>query len=75
MACHYITPGHTQAIVGRIYSRYPVSSRYSTWSRYKLTSVNEATGACKLVPVHGSYTFYVSVAELSNWHIVGKAEG
>lgn len=73
MAYHYVPTGHTPVIVGRIYSRYPVNSPYSHYSRYKCVKVNEATGCCKLVPVHGSYVHYVSIAELSHWYIVGKA--
>lgn len=70
MAYHYVPRGYTPAKVNHIYSRW---SMRNTYSRYKLADVNEATGYCKLVSLMSGYVFYVSIAELSNWYIVGKA--
>lgn len=66
MACHYSENGHTRPVVGAVYVRW------LRWSgendRYRLVSLNEATGMARLVGTSGSR--FVRISALSHWHIV-----
>ncbi len=62
MAYHDDQPGFTPIIVGREYVQF---LKYP-WV-HKLLKVNEATGYCVL-RTH-SRVRYISITQLSNWHI------
>ncbi len=73
MATHYIEPGTVPIVVGAVYSRWPANSRYSAFSQYRLTLVNEATMTVKLSSLSSKYVTYVSFAELSSrWHLIRR---
>ena len=70
MACHYVKRGTMPIVVGAWYVETMPSIRHCLWySAYQLIKHNAETCACT-IRHHNGYKKFVSVEELSNWHIV-----
>lgn len=70
MACHYLDPGPTHVTIGAVYTpgRHWLVDRH----KYKLHTINEATGVATLERLTGAWwdEIFVSVTELSRWTMV-----